>query len=243
MREIKIDANGLHYRNLNEKIRNLIEEGYRKIIIENVYGQRFIGAGLKGDVEIVINGVPGNDLGCFMDGSTIYINGNAQDGVGNTMNSGKIIINGNSGDITGHSMRGGEIYIKGDAGYRVGIHMKEYKNFYPVIVIGGTAKDFLGEYMAGGLIIVLNIEEKNNIVGELTGTGMHGGEIYIRGEIDEMILGKEVKIFNVEEIEKIKKYIVNFSNFFNIRDKKILEGRFIKLIPVSKRPYGKIYSY
>ena len=36
-----------------------------------------------------------------------------------------------------------KIFIKGDVGYRVGIHMKAYENLYPVIIIGGTAQDFL----------------------------------------------------------------------------------------------------
>ncbi|MCM8784889.1 MAG: hypothetical protein NC827_02170 [Candidatus Omnitrophica bacterium] len=242
----KIDADTLHYKVLNEKIRELIRKGYKRIYIENLFGQRYIGAGLKGkEIEIYINGIPGNDLACFMDGSKIFVNGNCQDGVGNTMNSGEIIINGNAGDILGHSMRGGEIYVKGDVGYRVGIHMKAYKNLYPVIVIGGTAKDFLGEYMAGGLIIVLNLEEKNRVVGELIGTGMHGGEIFIKGEIDENIIGKEVKIFKAkkDEIGRIKNYIEKFCNYFNNELEKILSNQFIKLIPVSKRPYGKIYAY
>lgn len=245
MNEIKIDAYSLHYKVLNEKIRELVKSGYKKIYIENVLGQRYIAAGLKEKgVEIYIDGIPGNDLACFMDGAKIFVNGNCQDGVGNTMNSGEIIINGNTGDITGHSMRGGEIYIKGNVGYRVGIHMKAYKNLYPVIVIGGTAGDFLGEYMAGGLIIILNLEKKDKVVGHLIGTGMHGGEIFIRGKVGDTI-GKEVKIFKAEkdEIRRIKKYIEKFCNYFNNELEKIISDEFIKLIPISKRPYGKIYIY
>lgn len=246
MNKIIIDANGLNYKILNAKIKEFIKKGYKKIYVENVFGQRFIGAGLNDkDVEIIINGFPGNDLACFMDGTKIFINGNAQDGIGNTMNSGEVIVNGNAGDIVGYSMRGGEIYIKGDVGYRVGIHMKSYKNFYPVIIIGGTAKDFLGEYMAGGLIIILNLKEKNKVIGELTGTGMHGGEIFVRGEIDEITIGKEVRVFKLEkdEIERIKKYIEKFCIYFNVKIEDISFNKFIKLIPVSKRPYGKIYAY
>lgn len=247
MKEIKINADGLHYRILNEKIRELINKGYKKIYLENVYGQRYIGAGLKEkDVEIYINGVPGNDIACFMDGGKIFINGNAQDGAGNTMNSGEIIINGDSGDILGHSMRGGEIYVKRNVGYRVGIHMKAYEDLFPVIVIGGISKDYLGEYMAGGLIILLNLENKDRAIGELTGTGMHGGEIFIRANIDERLLGKEVKFFPVEEDELNRRlgiYLKKFCNYFDIRIGDILEGNFYKIIPVSRRPYGKIYSY
>ena len=46
---------------------------------------------------------------------------------------------------------------RGNAGYRVGIHMKAYEDHRPVIVIGGKAGDYLGEYQAGGVLIVLGI--------------------------------------------------------------------------------------
>ena len=38
--------------------------------------------------------------------------------------------------------------------------MKAYRNSFPVIVIGGCTGDFLGEYMAGGLIVVLGLNKK-----------------------------------------------------------------------------------
>lgn len=34
-------------------------------------------------------------------------------------------------------------------------HMKEYKEKVPVLVIGGRTGSFLGEYQAGGIIVVL----------------------------------------------------------------------------------------
>lgn len=255
-KSMTIDAEGLHYKVLNEKIYQAIKKGYKKIILNNVCGQRYIGDGLKGnDIEITINGVPGNDLAAFMDGPKIIVKGNAQDGVGNTMNAGEVIIYGDAGDIVGHSMRGGKIYIKGDVGYRVGIHMKAYKNLFPVVIVGGTAKDFLGEYMAGGLLVVLGLEPqeiknqksgiKNEIVGDFVGTGMHGGSIFIRGEVDERKLGKEVKITkpNNEDIELLRKYLIECCNYFKLDLNKIFKKPFIKLYPYTHRPYGKLYAY
>ena len=105
-----IDAKGIKYKQLNEMIYAAIEGGYNKIFLKNISGQYYIGDGLTQNVEIEIDGVPGNDLGMFMDGPLIRINGDAQDGVGNTMAGGKIIIDGNAGDVLGYSMRGGRIY-------------------------------------------------------------------------------------------------------------------------------------
>jgi glutamate synthase domain-containing protein 3 len=253
-KSVAINAEGIHYKLLNEKIHNAIKKGYKKIILENVCGQRYIGDGLESeDVEIIINGVPGNDLASFMDGPRIVVNSNAQDGVGNTMNAGKVIIYGDAGDITGLSMRGGKIYIKGNVGYRVGIHMKAYKNLFPVVIVGGTAKDFLGEYMAGGLLVILGlnasmhspVHASTEVVGDFVGTGMHGGSIFIRGRVDERRLGKEVKITkpNNEDMELLKKYLSEYCSYFKFNLNKIFKEPFIKLYPYTHRPYGKLYAY
>src|SRR4030042_7099046 len=154
---VKIDAYGLTHKELNVKMRDAVSNGMNRIELHNVYGQRYIGTDLNKQIEIEIFGVPGNDLGAFMDGPTIIVRGNAQDGFGNTMNSGEIIVHGHSGDIMGLSARGGKIFVRADVGYRAGIHMKEYKDKKPVVVIGGTAQDFLGEYMAGGVFLLLRL--------------------------------------------------------------------------------------
>ena len=80
-------------------------------------------------------------------------------------------------------MRGGKLYIEGNVGYRVGIHMKSYKEQFPVMIIGGRAEDFFGEYMAGGILVLLGLNagaDDSSIVGNYIGTGMHGGVIYLR---------------------------------------------------------------
>lgn len=244
---MRIDAKGIYYKELNEMVYRAIENGEKEVILDNVCGQRYIGDGLKGcDIKIIIYGTSGNDLAAFMDGPTIIVNSNTQDGIGNTMNSGKIIIHGDAGDIVGHSMRGGKIYIKGDVGYRVGIHMKAYKELYPVIIVGGTAQDFLGEYMAGGLIIVLGLNNDNSpFVGNYVGTGMHGGKIYIRRKVEDYQLGKEVNSFKLEKIDKdeLYLYLKEYCQDFNLNLKEILKDEFIKLIPYTHRPYGKLYAY
>ena len=66
------------------------------------------------------------------------------------MNDGTIIVHGSIGDAAGYAMRGGEIFVRGSAGYRAGVHMKAYEDKLPVMVIGGCAGSFLGEYQAGG---------------------------------------------------------------------------------------------
>jgi len=245
---MRIDAKGLRYVELNDRIREAIEKGEKEIVLDNVNGQRYIGGGLEKDgLTIVINGVPGNDLAAFMDGPSILVNSNAQDGVGNTMNSGKVVVNGAAGDIVGYSMRGGKIFVKDNVGYRVGIHMKSYERLRPVIIVGGCAGNFLGEYMAGGLIIILGLNRSNNrqIVGNYVGTGMHGGTIYIMGNVEEHQLGKEVEKIEPSEddMEQVRNNLVEFCEYFGFDLEKIMGEKFVKLVPSSHRPYERVYAY
>lgn len=243
---MRIDAAGIHYRELNERIHEAIAAGEGDLTLDNVLGHRYIGAGLKGGVRIEINGVPGNDLAAFMDGAEISVNANAQDGVANTMNDGSIVIRGDAGDILGHSMRGGTILVEGLVGYRCGIHCKAYESKLPVVVVGTTAGDYLGEYMAGGIVAVLNREDRDGSpVGRFCGTGMHGGVIFVRGEVDDRQLGAEVAVAEVEDAERetLEAIIGRYCSVFEIDPGRFSPDEFLKLYPWSSRPYGKLYAY
>ncbi|MBN1579317.1 MAG: hypothetical protein JXA89_01345 [Anaerolineae bacterium] len=244
---LQIDAIDLHYRELNARLRQAVEQGVGRVDLCNVYGQRYLGTDLCQPIEIHIHGTPGNDLAAFMDGPHIVVHGNAQDGCGNTMNDGEVIIHGRAGDLTGHSMRGGKIFIRDDVGYRVGIHMKEYQDKCPMIVIGGTAQHFLGEYMAGGVLLVLGLTLKSGArhKANFIGTGMHGGVIYVQGELDDYQLGKEVGAVPLEETDKqlVRGLVQEYAAHFDRDPETILNKPFTKLIPLSRRPYGLLYAY
>ena len=180
-----------------------------------------------------------------MNGPRITVYGNAQDGCGNTMNNGEIIIHGRAGDIIGLSARGGSIFIRDSIGYRAGIHMKEYQDQKPKLVIGGTAQDFLGEYMAGGILVLLDLNESQYHKAKFVGTGMHGGVIYMRGSIESHQLGKEVGISDLEKADWqiLKKLVAEFAAHFSYNADEILRHKFIKLFPLWLRPYGRIYAH
>jgi len=242
-----IDAEGVHYAQLNKSIKEALHAGVKEVHLKNVEGQRYIGDGLTGNHRIVIEGTPGNDMAAYMNGVEIIVKGNAQDAAANTMNEGRIIIHGNAGDTLGYAMRGGEVFVKGNVGYRVGIHMKEYKEKMPVIVVGGKAGDFLGEYMAGGRIILLglNLSDKEEICGNFCGTGMHNGAIYIRGSIDTFKTGKEVNFVDLDEEDMnfLEQNIKRFVDYFGYSYDYIMNKEFVKLISNNKRPYGNLYAY
>ena len=234
-----IDAANLDYRTLNEALRGA-ETDYT---IKGCCGQRFIAAGMS-EKNLTIEGIPGNALGAYLNNANITVNANAQDAVGDTMNEGKILIHGNIGDAAGYAMRGGKIYVQGNAGYRAGIHMKAYKEKIPVMIIGGYAGSFLGEYQAGGIIIVLGLhKDSKRIVGNFPCTGMHGGKMFLRGSCEDIQFPKQVtaRCAAAEELDEIREYLSEYCSDFGYSTDELLSKPFTVITPDSQSPYKQMY--
>ena len=234
-----IHAEGLDHKALNDAIR----DGSEECTIDGCCGQQFIAAGMA-DKTIEIQGIPGNALGAYLNGGDITVLSNAQDAVGDTMNEGKIVIHGNVGDAVGYAMRGGKIFVKGNAGYRAGIHMKAYQEKIPAMVIGGKAGSFLGEYQAGGVIVVLNLQTpQDKIVGFFPCTGMHGGKIFLRSECQDVVFPEQVtaRPAGPEDLEELRAYVSEFCDLFDYDVDEVLSAPFTVVTPDSKNPYRQMY--
>jgi len=238
---MRIDVNDMPFRELNQRIK---ESPYHDIELYNLQGQRYIGTGLK-NRKIDIHGVPGNSLGSFLDGASIEVFSSAQDTIGDTMNDGMIVVHGSAGDASGYAMRGGKIYIRDSAGYRAGIHMKAYKDKQPLLIIGDSAGSFLGEYQAGGTIIVLGLEQGGvPPVGYFCGTGMHGGKIILRADSLPIDLPKQVSASDAteEDLKEIRVLISEFCTFFSLDIEVVMQHHFFILRPDSANPYKQLYT-
>lgn len=239
---MNINVGTMHFQTLNNTIRNYKED---TIALDNCIGQRYIASGLSGK-HLIIKGTPGNALGSYLDGCVIEVYGNTQEATGDTMNEGLICIHGSAGDATGYAMRGGKIYVRDNAGYRAGIHMKAYKEKQPLLIIGGKAGSFLGEYQAGGNIVVLGLNCEDEVpVGHFCGTGMHGGKIYLRCDKLPADLPKQVvaRVMTEEDVEGIRQDVETFCETFNVDKEKVWSKNFYVLEPDTKNPYRQLYTH
>ena len=151
-----IEAGLTRYEAVNEEIEKQLKK-QNKVTVKDVNGQRYIGCALDEGKTVEVYGTPGNDMACYLNGGRVVVYGNCQDAVGNTMGGGEIVVHGHSGDAMGYGMRDGQIYIRDNVACRGGIHMKEFRQMRPVLVIGKNAGSFLGGYMAGGTIVLLGL--------------------------------------------------------------------------------------
>ena len=234
-----IDASMLDFRQLNVAIRDCTGDA----AVTGCSGQRFIGAGLERG-KLILSGTPGNALGAYLNGASIEVCGIGLDAVGETMNAGRIVVRGSIGDAAGYAMRGGELYVQGDAGYRAGIHMKAYGDKLPVMVIGGKAGSFLGEYQAGGVIVVLGLTESARpIVSNFPCTGMHGGKLFLHSDCKNILLPKQViaRPASHKDLDGIWTYLHTFCELFGGDCDKLVQQPFTLITPNSSNPYKQLY--
>ena len=192
-----LDASNVGFSEINEFLRKAYRSGSDSVTIDNVSGHRYLGIGFstkEGDgtrrrFKVELNGYPGNCLANLNDGVSYEVHGNVSDDLADTMHAGSVVIHGSARDVAGQTLQGGHIFVRGSVGNRAGIQMREYKQARPFFIVGETADDYLGEYMAGGLLAVLNLSGSDRPVGKFAATGLVGGTIYIRGEIDPTQLG------------------------------------------------------
>ena len=160
------------------------------------------------------------------------------------MNDGDIVIHGRVGDAAGYGMRGGRILVRDGCGWRVGIHMKQYGDKAPAIVIGGDAGSFLGEYQAGGLILVLGLHTDGRpIVHFFPCTGMHGGKMVFRGDVSSIRFPDQVTLHSAtaEDMAEIAPYVREYCRLFDRDAEAMLRDNYTVITPDSKNPYQQMY--
>lgn len=124
--------------------------------------------------------------------------------------------------------------------------MKSYKDKVPAIVIGGRCGSFLGEYLAGGYIVVLGLGcGAEAPVGDFCGTGMYGGKIYLRSETLPADLPGQVNAHGAskEELAEIEPLIAGYCERFGGNADEIKKKKFYVLTPNTRNPYRQLYCY
>ncbi len=229
---VLIDARSLHYRELNGMVQKASREGVGDIEIHRVRGHPYIGTGLRGKLRIRVWGDVGDDLGALMDGPEIEVEGSAAKDLGNGMRGGRIVVRGWAGEGAGKGMKGGRVFVGGDVGPRAALHMQELWYGSPVMVVGGRAGDLLGEYMAGGMVIVLNrnMEEGEGYPTGI-GYGMSGGSIYFRGLLraDQVAESARIEVVEGEGLWEIADNVREFCQIFGGDPEMLLAGKYCRI--------------
>jgi glutamate synthase domain-containing protein 3 len=171
-KRIEIDADEFDTTGANNKIRELMDEGYGTIVIKNPRGKHSLGVGILSRLNLIIEGSTGYFGVGLIDGPNVRINGRVGWSCGENMMSGTVLIEKNAGSTFGAAIRGGDLVCRGSVGSRTGIDMKG-----GTIIVGGDTGALSGFMMQRGRMVVCGNAGKN------LGDSMYDGTIYVGGEI------------------------------------------------------------
>ena len=171
-RRTEIDIAGMESKQVNTRIRELMNEGYGTIVVKNPGATHALGVGILNRLQLYFEGSLGYFGVGLIDGPNVRISGRVGWSCAENMMSGTVVIEKNAGSVFGAAMRGGDLVCKGDVGARTGIDMKG-----GTIIVGGRTGAFSGFMMQRGRMVVLGDAGIN------LGDSMYDGTIYVGGEL------------------------------------------------------------
>ncbi len=230
------------------------KEGFKRQILFNCKGHRFIGSGFGPStqgLEIDVYGSSGDYLGSGIDGLEIRVHGSGQDQLAQMMKSGKLIVYGGVGQTFMYGAKGGTAFIRGSTAGRPLINAVGK----PRVVINGTCLDYLAEsFMAGnpltggGFVIIngITFDEEGHVIELPTpypGSNLFslasGGAVYIRDPKDEVtkdqLNGGRFEKMLPEDWQLILPYLEENHRLFNIPVKSLLQLNGLSL------PFDQVY--
>jgi hypothetical protein len=187
------------------------DSGWRKFIVYNLTGQRFMGMGMGDgptpDVEIDLYGSSGEYTGAFNMGSTIRAHGHTQNFTAMVSHTGRVISFGHTGKVMNYASEGGQTDVYGDVVDRAlvnGVNNALTPEFRVFIL--GTAAEHIGQALMGGRHVMMGL--RPNAQGELQTlpTPYAGGKILAGSAAGEIVIfdpEKKVKPAQFEDAQEV----------------------------------------
>ncbi len=241
-----ITAGKRSFQELNNEIRGMLlsEDMIR---VEDVNGQRYIGAALDKGKTIEIHGTPGNDMGAYLNGGNIEVYGNGQESC--RQYHGRRLSY-NTWSCRRYSrlcyarrryfcrktrgLKSGNSYERVSRLFACGGHRRR-RRCIPRRIYGRRNTHSPRTRQFGNL----------PIVGPHCATGMHGGRIFIRGEVPQENISEHitaVKELDSRDTDGLQRHVHAYCEKFGKSFDEIMSVPFTKLVPTTSRPYANLYT-
>jgi glutamate synthase domain-containing protein 3 len=112
-KKTEFDVQSMESTAINQKIRDLMKEGFGHIVVQNPRAKHSIGVGILNRLQLDFEGSLGY-FGCgLVDGPNIRISGRVGWSFAENMMAGTIVVEKNAGSTFGAAIRGGDLVCKG----------------------------------------------------------------------------------------------------------------------------------
>lgn len=201
------DNNRMSTQELLQLVSSKISEGYTDFDIEGCGQHNIGGSSWAKDRNQCLNfriTNPGQRVGAMaLAGTNILVEGSAPADVGWLNSGADIVVKGDCGDTAAHCAAGGRIYVSGSVGTRSGALMKHDPKFeIPEFWVLKNTGSFAFEFMGGGIAVVCgwDCDNLDSVLGSHSCVGMVGGIVYVRGKINSIADGVDIKNLDENDI-------------------------------------------
>jgi glutamate synthase domain-containing protein 3 len=255
-----LDAHGYDVDGPESLARQIVahsRNGFRRFLVANLAGHRFLANGLGPDsdgIRIDVYGSSGDYLASGIDGAEVIVHGSGQDQLAQIMKRGRLVVYGDVGQTFMYGAKGGDAFVLGNAAGRPLINAVGR----PRVVINGSCLDYLaesfmaGDPTAGGGFVVLNgiALDDDGQVRELPtpypGSNLFslasGGAIYVRDPrrrlTSDQLNGGEFHPLTAADWQVIHPYLIENQRLFGIAMDDLLQVDGRRLPP--EQVYRKI---
>lgn len=164
-----LDLATMPLREVNDQLQRAQQGSFS---ITSPRGAHALGAGLDGDLDVIIEGHVGYYCGGMNKRARITIEGNAGTGVAENIMSGRVHVKGDASQSAGATGCGGLLVIDGNASARLGISLRGLD-----IVVKGSIGHMAAFMAQAGNIVVLGD------AGDALGDSIYEARIYVRGKV------------------------------------------------------------
>ncbi len=224
----KQGENRIPSRVLEEIVHQHIKDGHTKLEIDG-FGQHGIGGRLwdaenNHHIDIKITGQSGQRTGSLGNANTnIEIMGPASDDIGWLNAGANIIVHGNASNGVMNGAAQGKVFIGGSIGARGMTMTKRNPRFEPPeLWVLGTAGDYFGEFMAGGIAVICGHDAQfpDEMLGHRPLVGMVGGKVFVHGKVKQFSQ-KDAKLSLISD-DEWNWFIASLEDFLKKINKKDL---------------------
>ena len=82
-------------------------------------------------------------------------------------------------------------------------------------------------------------------MGRYCATGMHGGTLYVRGDVpgNRVAKGIAAEAADQDDRDLLRELLTPYCGHFGLSVEELVGSPFIRLVSTTTRPYGQLYAY
>lgn len=227
----QIDCSSLSSSDINLKIKNLIFNGFKQVILKNASCKENLLEGLKGNIKIEVIGDAFSNFANDIDGPRIILNGNIGNNSCLNIKNGKITVFGSCGNYFGSNSTNAEFYVFENCACNCFNNLASNSK----LVIGGQCDVNFANKLNSSTIVVLNLKGGTTFIDETKGflSGFKSGNVYLRGKI--VLSSTCESMFNLVDVSDSDEdiylpLISEFARLFNCSLSEIKSKPFHKIV-------------